>query len=121
MTWFKVDDGFAMHPKAVAAGNPALGLWVRAGAWSASQLTDGVIPRHMVAALGGRPREAAALVDAGLWLEHVDGWAFHDWQTYQPTRADVEDRRRVRAQAGAKGGVLSGRSRRLKAVGGDEA
>lgn len=29
MPWFRVDDDFALHPKAIAAGNAALGLWVR--------------------------------------------------------------------------------------------
>lgn len=31
MPWFKVDDTLALHGKVVAAGNPAMGLWVRAG------------------------------------------------------------------------------------------
>ena len=49
MTWFRVDDTLAMHPKVYAAGNAAMGLWVRAGAWSMQQLTDGDRSRPIVA------------------------------------------------------------------------
>ena len=118
MPWFRVDDRFAMHPKAVAAGNTALGLWVRAGSWCAQLLTDGHVPRGMLPALSGRPRDAQALVDAGLWVVTADGWSFHDWDTFQPSRANVEALRESRAQAGRKGGRASGSSRRghLEAV-----
>ena len=56
MAWFKVDDTFAMHEKVLAAGNSAIGLWVRSGAWSMQQLTDGFVPDHVVRALG-TPKE----------------------------------------------------------------
>ena len=68
MAWFKVDDNLDFHPKVVAAGNAAMGLWVRAGAYCASHLTDGFIPRQMIAPLGGRPRDVSKLVEVGLWI-----------------------------------------------------
>lgn len=89
MTWFKVDDQLAFNMKVLSAGNAAMGLWVRAGSWSAAQLSDGVVPAPIVAALGGTPDDAAALVEAGLWHEDDGGWRFHDWAEYQPTRAQV--------------------------------
>jgi hypothetical protein len=94
MTWFKVDDGLAMHPKVMAAGNNAMGLWVRAGAWSAGNLTDGFIPRGMIPKLGGRGRDARKLVEVGLWLE-VDqrGYQFHEWEEWQPSKQMILDRR----------------------------
>lgn len=94
MTWFKVDDTFAFHTKAVAAGNAAIGLWVRAGAWSAQQLTDGKIPTAVAASLG-TSQQAQRLVAVGLWESRPDGYAFHQWSTdgRQPTRAEVESRR----------------------------
>lgn len=99
MPWFKVDDGFAFHAKAVAAGNAACGLWVRAGSWCAQQLTDGHVPAHMLAALGGKPKDAAALVAARLWEKTDDGWRFHEWNEAgrQPTRAEVEAERTATA------------------------
>ena len=54
MPWFKVDDNLAFHHKVVAAGNAAMGLWVRAGAMCAQQLTDGFVPDHMVNTLGSK-------------------------------------------------------------------
>lgn len=89
MTWFKIDDTLALHPKVIEAGNAAIGLWVRAGSYSAQQLTDGYVSRRALTMLGTRS-QAAALVAAGLWDAVPGGWQFHDWTDYQPTRADVE-------------------------------
>lgn len=92
MAWFKVDDNLTFHHKVVAAGNPAMGLWVRAGSWCALQLTDGVIPDHMLAALGTKG-QAERLVSVGLW-ERVEGaYRFHAWSERQPSKADVEAER----------------------------
>ena len=52
MVWFRVDDNLGFHHKVIAAGNPAMGLWVRAGSVCASQLTDGFVADHMIASLG---------------------------------------------------------------------
>lgn len=95
--WFKVDDTFADHPKALAAGNASIGLWVRAGAWSARHLTAGHIPRALLAALGGTTAQANALVKAGLWAAEPDGWRFHDWSLYQPTGEAVHATKVARA------------------------
>ena len=93
MPWFKVDDKLHSHPKRHRAGLRAMGLWVVAGSWCSDQLTDGLIPRDMLIALGGKPADAAALVDAGLWEECPSGWIFHHWDAQNPSRADVEARR----------------------------
>lgn len=92
MVWFKIDDTFSLHPKILDAGNAAVGLWVRAGAWSMQQLTDGFIPRHVAAQLG-TTTQARRLVDAGLWVEKPDGYAFHDWTEYQPSRIQIHANR----------------------------
>ena len=89
MPWFKVDDNLAFHAKAVAAGNAAMGMWVRAGSWAAQQLSDGFVPAHIVATLG-RPIEATKLVTAGLWDEADGGYRFHEWGERQPSREQVE-------------------------------
>lgn len=93
--WFKVDDNFAFHRKTVAAGNAAIGLWVRAGAWSAGQLTDGHVPADIVKVLGGRPADARKLVEVGLWQVADGGYDFHQWneEDRQPRRSDVEAKR----------------------------
>lgn len=95
MTWFRIDDNFALHPKVLAAGNAAIGLWARAGAWSAQLLTDGRVPAEIVFVLGGSQEDADRLVSAGLWRETLSGYEFHEWEERQPTRASVESRRRA--------------------------
>lgn len=89
MPWFKVDDTFPFHAKVLDAGNAAIGLWVRAGAWSMQQLTDGYIPTNVIKQLG-TIRDARRLVDAGLWAEKDDGFVFHEWEQRQPSRAKVQ-------------------------------
>lgn len=92
MPWFKVDDNLAFHHKVVAAGNPAVGLWVRAGSLCAQQLTDGFIPDHMIPALGTKA-QAEKLVSVGLWDRAKGGYRFHGWDERQPSKADVEAER----------------------------
>lgn len=67
MPWFKVDDTLAFHHKTIAAGNAAMGLWMRAGAYCSKFGKDGYVP-HAVARELGTERQARALVNAGLWL-----------------------------------------------------
>lgn len=96
--WFKVDDQLAFHRKTVAAGNAAMGLWVRAGSWCAMHLTDGHVPAHMVALIG-TPAQARRLVKAGLWIEVPDGYLFHQWgeEGRQPSAQKVRDLRKKSA------------------------
>lgn len=98
MTWAKVDDRLAFHPKALTAGNAAMGLWVRALSWCVSLLNDGRVPVEMVAALGGSQADADALVRARLWHETIDGYEFHDWADWQWTREQVETKRAATAE-----------------------
>lgn len=93
MTWFKVDDGFWSHPKTVGLSAEAVALWVRAGSYCGQHLTDGVVPRHLLTMLQGTTAQADELMAAGLWLDDPEGYLFHDWHTYQPTRTKVENER----------------------------
>ncbi|MFJ6074676.1 mucin-2 [Streptomyces sp. NPDC093065] len=108
MTWFKVDDTAHTNPKLLKAGNAALGLWVRAGAYAAQHLTEGVIP-GVVAQLYGTAPQARKLVASGLWHAHghdctrceqppAGDYVMHDFLTYNPTRARVEDDRAAAAE-----------------------
>lgn len=110
MPWFKVDDKLAFHHKTMLAGTPAMGLWVRAGAWSASVLTDGFIPTHMVTAMSdGDTTLVSRLVDAGLWHESPGGYLFHEWEEVQPSASAIrqsrvdEAERKARWRASKKG------------------
>lgn len=99
MTWFKVDDSFYDHPKSFDAPDCAVALWVRAGTWSARNLTEGFVPSAMLARLCGDPIPAARdLVRRGLWHRTSGGYQFHDWTDYQPTKAQVEEERKKNAE-----------------------
>ncbi|HEU4540302.1 MAG TPA: hypothetical protein VFR23_04170 [Jiangellaceae bacterium] len=112
MTWFKVDDSFHSHPKATATSLAALGLWAVAGSWSGDHLTDGFVPDHQIPLLSrGTSKLADELVAAGLWRRTRGGYRFHDWTERNPTREQVEEDRRRRAEAGRKGGLASGKAR----------
>lgn len=121
MAWLKVDDGFADHPKVKSIPRSdrlaAIGLWTLAGAWCAKHLTDGFVPDYMLAELGGTKRLAAALAAVGLWDKVAQasqepraslaqasrdrcasGWQFHDWAEHQPSKEQVQHRRKATAE-----------------------
>ena len=112
MTWFKVDDSFHSHPKALATEPAALGLWVVAGSWSSSHLTGGVVPDDVLPRLlPDSARLAEALVTAGLWKRTRGGYRFHDWAIFNPTTKEAKALRDARVQAGRKGGLASAKAR----------
>lgn len=93
MTWVKLDDGFANHPKVVAAGDEAAWLYIAGLCYASAQLTDGQIPKPIIARLTGLRRPdllAARLVDVGLWHNHTDHYTIHDYADHQRPRADVQ-------------------------------
>lgn len=97
VTWFKVDDKMGSHPKVLTIPRKqrpqVMGLWLLGGIWCAGQLTNGALPRYMLAELGGSPLLAETLVLVGLWEKTEDGYQYHDWADYQPTREQVENDR----------------------------
>ncbi|MHA4819353.1 mucin-2 [Streptomyces aculeolatus] len=108
MSWLKIDDTFHGHPKALKAGNAAIGLWARAGAYAAQHLTEGIVP-GVVAQLYGTAPQARKLVASGLWHTHghtcprcpqppPGDYVMHDYLIYNPTRAKAEDARAASAE-----------------------
>ena len=113
MTWVKLDDGFAEHPKMEQVGPLGLALHVAALCYCSRHLTDGHIPAGKVPRLLNLPswrKAVAGLVDAGAWEEVPGGYQLHDYLHYQPSRAEVEaertkarDRMRRRRSGGSSG------------------
>ena len=97
MPYFPVDDQLHSHPKAVMAGNAAMGLWVRAGSWCKNHATGGAIPTAIAESFGTKS-QAKQLVTVGLWEKTPTGFQFHDWQE-QAGNLDSEGELRQRAQA----------------------
>lgn len=106
MAWFKADDKLHDTKKtrrALRSGDKrrdasAMGLWVLAGTWCAGNETDGFVPTDELDRWDDDAEVLAErLVDAGLWhpaeVDGEPGYQFHDWSDYQPTRAQLEDKR----------------------------
>ena len=101
--WFKVDDGLHSHPKAMAAGQMALGLWVVAGSWSADESTGGFIPDFMISRLSeDGVSSARKLVAAGLWNRVKGGYQFHEWDERNPDEKTAKAVKRHRSDAAVK-------------------
>jgi hypothetical protein len=108
MPWFKIDDGFHCHPKVLAAGTAAVGLYVRCGSWAAQQASDGVVPKQ-VARMYGTARMIRALIDVGLWHENGHGcescpqldansYAIHQFLERNPSRVAIELDRQAKTE-----------------------
>jgi hypothetical protein len=115
MAWVKIDDQFYAHPKLIAVGPLAKSLFVDSLCYANQYLTDGFIPR-MVALQICMPLEpycestamiSASLVHVGLWHDVDGGYQIHDYLDYNPSRAELKDKRekdaaRKRAERGGK-------------------
>jgi hypothetical protein len=85
-----LDDGWHDHPKVIAAGLDAAGLWTMCLTWAhanrRSAPTPGYVPRTVLARFAGSKasRLSKKLADVGL-LDHAEGgWIVHDFADYLP-------------------------------------
>jgi hypothetical protein len=120
MPWFFVDDAFADSKPVMALDralrNEAIGLWVRCGAWSAKEETDGRVGIDIVRQFGGTPRLVKALqFQAELWQKPGENTPetmvettgkssgnrreiiFANWEKWQKTKAENDARRKADA------------------------
>lgn len=113
MTWIRVDDHFADHPKVMALGSDrlqGLGLWQVAASYCARYLTDGFVPTAHVHAHASK-KLVNRMVDVGLFDAVAGGYRLHDWLTYNPSRKQVEEAQAKKRAAGQAGGRASGQAR----------
>lgn len=106
MTWTILDDGFPFHRKVLAAGNEAVGAFVRMLSWSNKEGTDGFISDGTVGIFAS-PDVVERLVANGLLHRVEGGFTIHDFHDYQPEAADEKRRRErlheAKSMAGRKG------------------
>jgi hypothetical protein len=118
MTWVRVEESSPFHPKFIRAGCEAYGWWVAAMAYCNRHLSDGFIPvkdlPHVFPGLSGLAlkRIVDRLVAETSLSRTPKGYLVHDFLDYQPSRESILATRKVRAEAGRSGGVMSGESRR---------
>jgi hypothetical protein len=123
MSWARLDDNIAHHPKILRAGPEAAFFWVLCLTYSQRFLTDGHVPDAALGAVGSwaaaRARQLAAkLVQVRLLERCADGYQIHDFLDYNKpaavARAERDATSRVRSQAGRQGGLASGIARRTR-------
>ncbi len=116
MPWGRCDDSHYDHDKVlsmpVTIRNAADGLYWRAISYCNAKLTDGFVSRSVVEHLNGTPEQVAALVKSKLWHRVRGGYRVHDFLDFNKSRAEVEEERARKAEAGRAGGLASGRARR---------
>lgn len=88
MPAFNVGDDWHDHPKVLAVGNAAAGLWTRMGSYASRYLTDGFVP-NSVAARMGTPSQISRLLKVGLLDPNSDGYIVHDYLDANRSRAAV--------------------------------
>ena len=113
VSYTRLCDTAHSHPKFLAAGLEAQGLWCRGLSYCGAHLTDGRLQRGPAVMLAGGAdvldRLAPILERDRLWEAHPsgDGWQYHDYLAHNETRAEVEKRKAKRskgkAEAGRKG------------------
>jgi hypothetical protein len=103
LTWLKIDDGFAEHPKIAELADRSFRLHVVAMCYAARNLTDGFINDRslkIIAAIIGTSRVSRnvdELLASGLWLRLGDGFQIKDFLEYNPSAERVkEDRAKAR-------------------------
>ena len=115
MPWLRIDDRTADDPSILAAGDAAVGAWVRLGAWVARHCTDGAIPVAAARMIAGDPI-MARLVKVGLLIKDADGFKLAGDLAHVRSREDVEADR-----AASRDRVTSWRARRKAARDADKA
>jgi len=113
MSWFRVDDTFAEHPKLEALEDrprewaEAMALWMAAGCYCSRHQTDGAVPASRLMRLtpmkpAAVKRAAKNLVEIGLWLNgngpKSDRFLFKDWSDYNATREEIRSKREQKSE-----------------------
>ena len=73
MSWSKLCDTMAFHPKVLAAGNEAIGAWARMLSWCSQHALDGRVPREVQRSVGATSAVRSALVLSGCAIQEDDG------------------------------------------------
>ncbi len=93
MTWLKLDDQMADHPKFLVLGDDyetGLAVYIAGLCYCGKHLTDGLIPRVRAHTLTpSAERMAPRLVEVGVWHDEGAAYRVHDFLEYNPTKEKV--------------------------------
>lgn len=105
LPWVRLDTSFASNPKLLAMvaekeGHRAGLVYLCGLGYSGAHGTDGFIPREALVFIHGRMADADRLVRHGFWWVQPGGWLINDWDEFQESSSESQERR-ARAQAAA--------------------
>jgi hypothetical protein len=104
VSWLRIDDGFAEHPKVRKLDEYALAVHVWALCHCARNLTDGFVAAESLMSCPyahtrvARSRAIAKLMRSELWVSEDGGYRIHDYLEYNDDRATVLEKRRQNAE-----------------------
>jgi hypothetical protein len=95
MTWLRLDDKFAGHPKISPLSDGAFRLHVSGLLFCAAHETDGLVPLEQIPLLMPKYRKPylAEVIARGLWLPRLELIEIHDFTEYNPSRDQLQTRR----------------------------
>jgi hypothetical protein len=96
VTWVKLDDGLPNHAKVADLSDAAFRTYITSLCFCSSALTDGELTDGQLKRLARPKADRQELLDAGLWEPREGGGVvIHDFLHYQPSRAQVQARRKA--------------------------
>lgn len=105
LPWVRLDTQWPHNPKFLQLVEDrkwrAIAVYMGGLAWVGAQGQDGFIPAAALPMFHGTKKDAAALIDVGLWHARTGGWDINDWADYQPT-SEEQQRRSDRARIAAE-------------------
>jgi hypothetical protein len=108
VSWVRLADDFADHPKVRQLRKSAFCLHVWALCYCARHLTDGFIEpsgyrgNPWVSKRSAQDAALRELESTGLWTPADGGYRIHDYLQYNPDRAQVLEKRRLAAERQAR-------------------
>lgn len=111
MSWARIDDKMAYGAKTIAAGNEAVGAWVRMLAWSCERGTDGLVPQQVALNIAGKAKVLDRLVEVRMLDQEGEDFRIHDFLDWNPSYEQAASKRQARSEAGKRGGKRSGEAR----------
>ena len=92
MSWLRVDDGFASHPKIAQLSNAEFRVWMRTLCYCA-RYQDPTIDQVAISEVPGlTPAVVMKFSGLGLVDPMGNGLEIHDWERYQPKDATGAER-----------------------------
>jgi len=107
LNWVRLDANFSSNYKVLSllgmkGGDHAALVYTFALGYCAANGTDGFIPRAALGTFHGTAKDAAHLIEVGLWHSIDGAWQVNDWEEYQPTTSETKERSDKARKAAAK-------------------